>query len=72
MANTVKRDWASPEMPAQKETSVSAHIIRSIAVTMSILEMETLIDSLGVEYNNLSETQRKVQQEFADAVHALR
>jgi hypothetical protein len=64
-------DWEAPNQ-SPKQTSVSAHTILSIAVQMSTVEMDALIESFGVADVNLSDTQRTIQREFADAVRALR
>ena len=64
-------EYAFAAKPAQKETSITAHIVRSIAVTMSITEMLVLVESMGIDYERLTPNQRQIQQEFSDAIHAL-
>lgn len=58
---------ASPKM-----TSVNAHTALTIVVSMSVVEMERLIESFGVADVNLDDTARVLQREFADAVRSLR
>jgi len=60
--------------PAQSPrlTSVNAHTSLSIVVSLSVIEMETLIQTFGVADSLLDEKDRILQREFADAVRALR
>ncbi len=58
---------ASPRM-----TSVNAHTATVIVVSMSVIEMEKLIETFGVADVNLQESDRILQREFADAVSSLR
>lgn len=53
-------------------TSVSAHTSLVVNVSMSVVEMERLIETFGVADVNLDDTDRVLQREFADAVRALR
>jgi len=53
-------------------TSVNAHTATVIVVSLSIIEMEKLIETFGVADVNLQESDRILQREFADAVRALR
>lgn len=53
-------------------TSVNAHTATVIVVSLSVIEMEKLIETFGVADVNLQESDRILQREFADAVRALR
>jgi hypothetical protein len=65
-------DDAQPTKRPERETSIHAHIVRSIAVTMSMAEMDTLAMSLGKSRDELSPGERAVQQEFLSAVEEAR
>ena len=53
-------------------TSVNAHTALTVVVSLSVIEMERLIETFGVADVNLDDTARVLQREFADAVRALR
>ena len=62
---------ANSEVP--RETSIRAHLVTSISITMSMAEMETLMLSLErVENQNLSMMERQIIREFSDEVRRLR
>lgn len=68
------KEWATKvELPpATRMTSVNAHTATVIVVSMSVIEMEKLIETFGVANVNLEESDRILQREFADAVRSLR
>jgi len=75
MATVKRNEWESTEMvPAQspKLTSVSAHTSLVINVTMTVGDMERLVETFGVADVNLQDYDRQLQREFADAVRSLR
>ena len=53
-------------------TSVTAHTVIAISVQMTVTEMETLIETFGRPDYDLTETQKAIHREFADAVYSLR
>lgn len=53
-------------------TSVNAHTATVIVVSLSVIEMEKLIETFGVADVNLQDSDRILQREFADAVRSLR
>lgn len=57
---------------SEKETSISARIIRTVAVSMSITEIDLLIQSLGKARIDLSQTERMIHAEFIEAVERVR
>jgi hypothetical protein len=70
-------DYAYPqpntaEVPTERHTSVTAHVVRSIAVTMSMIEMDTLVHSLGRMRDELTDSERAMQDEFVAAVEMVR
>jgi hypothetical protein len=60
------------EVHGERQTSVTAHVVRSIAVTMSMIEMDTLVHSLGRMRDELTDSERTVQDEFVAAVETAR
>lgn len=58
--------------PSQRQTTISAHIVTALSVTMSTTEMDVLVRSLGKGYEELSPGERMVQAEFVAAVEAVR
>ena len=60
------------DQPMTKQTSVSAHIVQSISVNMSVSEMEMLMDTFGRDASTLNGTEIAIQREFVAAVTALR
>jgi hypothetical protein len=73
-ADEYATEYATERVPAQSPrlTSVNAHTMLSIVVSMSVVEMEKLIETFGVADVNLQDSDRVLQREFADAVRALR
>lgn len=63
-------EMASAHSP--RMTSVNAHTATVIVVSLSVIEMEKLIETFGVADVNLQDSDRILQREFADAVRALR
>ena len=55
-----------------RETSITAHIVSSICVTMSTAEMDALVNSFGKGTEYLSDIEKAVQRELMDAVYRLR
>lgn len=58
--------------PTPRQTSISAHIVQSIAITMSASEVDTLMGAFGRNYDDLSDTERQIFAEFAERVNELR
>lgn len=59
----------------ERETSISAHIVRSIAVTMSGAEMDILCGMLtrfGLRDEDISPTESIILREFIVAVESAR
>jgi hypothetical protein len=65
-------DNSQPAKRPERETSIHAHIVRSIAVTMSMAEMDTLSMSLGKSRDELTPGELAVQAEFLSAVEEAR
>lgn len=63
-------DMVNPQPP--RRTSVNAHTATVIVVSLSVIEMEKLIETFGVSNDNLTESDIILQNEFANAVRALR
>lgn len=55
-----------------RQTTISAHVVRSLSVTMSYAEMDTLVTSFGRSRDELTAGQRQVQDEFVMAVEEVR
>ena len=80
MATARKPSWDDTEAVAYdnapvnspRMTSVSAHTATVIVVSLSVIEMEKLIETFGVADVNLDTTDKILQREFADAVMDLR
>lgn len=58
--------------PREKETSITARIIRTISISMSISELDSLIQTFGRTGDELTPTERTIQREFITAVEELR
>lgn len=56
----------------EKETSILARVIRTVSVSMSFAEMDTLIGTLGRDRGELTRGELAIQDEFASAVDAIR
>lgn len=69
MAHAVR---ANEARQADKETSITARIVRTVSVSMSLTEMDALVESLGRQYDELTNGQRAIQSEFVSAVEAVR
>lgn len=72
---TAQKRWDTVEAtPAQSPrlTSVNAYTATVIVVQMSVGEMEKLIETFGVADENLQNSDRTLQREFAEAVRSLR
>ena len=63
---------ADKARPSEKETSITAHIVRTVSVSMSLTEMDALVESLGRRHDELTIGQRTIQSEFVAAVEAVR
>ena len=55
-----------------KLTSISARTVLTISVSMSVTEMDTLIDSFGKSVGEMTPGERNVQAEFAQAIEDIR
>jgi hypothetical protein len=60
------------EPRADKETSISAHIVRSISVNMSFAEIDVLVNSLGKMREDLTNGELAVQRDFTSEVERVR
>ena len=60
-------EFGAPRQVARKRTSISARIVTSIQVTMSEVEMETLVGLVASAPKN-SPAQDAVAEEFRDAI----
>lgn len=56
----------------EKSTSITAHIVRTISVSMSVTEMDALVNSLGKPRDSLTNGEKIVQDEFVRAVERVR
>ena len=56
----------------ERQTSISAHTVRSISVNMSMMEMDTLVGSFGRDRDQLSVGEKTVQDEFVREVERVR
>ena len=56
----------------ERVTSITAHIVKSISVQMSIVEIETLMGTFGRPEYELTETEKAIQREFIQNVESLR
>ena len=59
-------------LPRERETSITARIIRTISISMSITELDSLIQTFGRTGDELTPIERTIQQEFINAVEELR
>jgi hypothetical protein len=71
---TTKNQWSTEVAPAQSPrlTSVNAHTATVIVVSLSVGDMERLVETFGVADVNLQDYDRQLQREFADRVRELR
>jgi hypothetical protein len=63
---------AVDEHSAEKQTSISAHVIRTISVNMSMIEMDTFVGTFGRTLESLTNGERAIQDEFIRAVEEVR
>lgn len=64
--------FETPEPRQEKATSIVAHVVRSISVTMSAAEMDVLVGTFGRSRDELSRGELDVLDEFTREVETVR
>jgi len=72
MATVTKAVQTPMSNHRERETTISARVIKSIAVSMSYAEMDSLVRTFGRSYDELTTNERIVQAEFTAAVQEIR